>query len=87
MRLLFAGQSVSGEEGHSTILLAHYIFWLFIEDKATQHCWLLHKIAQKGLESVLLLYDLLILASDPPPPNVVFRATFEKLSFKKASFD
>ena len=27
-------RAVSGEEGHSTILLAHYIFLVLIEDKA-----------------------------------------------------
>ena len=82
MRLLFAGQSVSGE-GHSTILLAHYIFWLFIEDKATQHCWLLRKIAQKCLEIVLLLYNFHILASDPPPPMLFFEQLLRNFLLKK----
>ena len=38
--------SVSGEEGYSTILLVRYIFWFFLEDKVTYHCWLLRKIVQ-----------------------------------------
>ena len=63
------------EEGHSTILLAHYIFLVLIEDKVIQQRWLRRKIAQKCL---LLLYNLHILASDQK--KVLFlRATFEQL--------
>ena len=61
------------EEGHSAILLAHYIFLVLIEHKVIQQR---RKIAQKCL---LLLYNLHILASDQK--KVLFlRATFEQLS-------
>ena len=48
--------SVFGVEGHSIIFLTDHIFcfvlfFFFIEDKVTQHCWLLrklHKIVQKS---------------------------------------
>ena len=67
--------SVSGEEGYSTILLVRYIFWFFLEDKVTYHCWLLRKIVQTCKEIVLLLYNLHILASDQRR-FLFLRATF-----------
>ena len=55
--------SVSGEEGHSTILLAHYIFCFKLRAKFFWQHWLRRKITQKCLEILLLLYNLNILAS------------------------
>ena len=66
--------SVSGAEGHSTILLTHYIFW-FTEDKVIYQRWLRRKIAQKCLEILLLMYNLHVFSIRPK--NVfVFSSNF-----------
>ena len=49
------------EEGHSTILLAHYIFWFQLRTQLFRN---LVTPEQKCLEILLLLYNLHILASD-----------------------
>ena len=51
--------SVSGEEGHSTILLAHYIFWFKLRAKLFSNASdaeKLHKL--KCMEILILLYNL-----------------------------
>ena len=78
--------SVSGEEGHSTILLAHYIFCFKLRAKFFWQHWLRRKITQKCLEILLLLYNLNILASGFKK-FLFFWATFEQLSLQKATFD
>ena len=66
--------SVTGEEGNSTILLAHYIFLFFIQDKVIKQCWFLRKIAHKKIGI--------------RPKNVfVFSSNFEQLSLQKVTFD
>ena len=49
------------EEGHSTILLAHYIFWFQLRTKLFRNAGCART---KILEILLLLYNLHILASD-----------------------
>ena len=57
--------SISGEEGHWTILLAHYRFWFEMRTKLFSNAGYIHpKIAQKCLEILLSLYKLHILAPD-----------------------
>ena len=49
------------EGGHSTILLAHYIFWFQLRTQLFRN---LVTPEQKCLQILLLLYNLHILASD-----------------------
>ena len=74
--------SVSSEESHSTILLAHFIFSVLIEDKVIWQRWLRRKIAR--LEKVrnvtfvsFSICSLYILASNQKQ-FLFFRATFEQ---------
>ena len=75
--------SVSGEEGHSTIIT----FYGFIENKVIfSDAGYAAKLHKKCLEISLLLCNLHILTSDQK--QILFiRATFEQLSMQKATFD
>ena len=76
--------SVSGEEGHSTTLLAHYIFGFdggqsYLATLVTpQNC-------TKMVRNLTLLYNLYILASDQKKLLFIC-ATVEQLSLQKATF-
>ena len=70
---------VAGEEGHSTILLAHYFFDINWGQSYFQ-------IFTKMLRNLTLLYNLHILTSDQQK-FLFFRATFEQLSWQKATFE
>ena len=77
--------SVSGKEGRSTFIGSLHFLGL-AEDKVIWQHWLHHKIAQKCLEILLLMYNLHIF-SIRPKKVLFFRATYEQLSLQKATFD
>ena len=74
---------VSGEEGHSTFLLAHYTFWFLFRTLATlvtlQNC-------TKCLEILHLIYKLHILASDPKKSFCSFSSNFWATFVTKSNF-
>ena len=72
---------VSGEEGHSTFLLAHYTFWFLFRTKLFSNpCYAakLHKMLRNLTFVVQIAYFSI------RPKNVFF---FEQLLSQKATFD
>ena len=67
--------SFSGEEGHSTILLAHLMFWFQLRTKLFSNAGYAAKLHEKCQEILLLLSNLHIFASDQIQ-FLFFRATF-----------
>ena len=72
-----ADLSISGEEGHWTILLAYYISWFKLRTKLFSNAGY---TAKKCLEILFLLHNLHILAQDQKKKVLFFRANFEQLS-------
>ena len=77
--------SVSGEEGHSTILLAHYIFWFYLSTKLLATLFTPHN-CPKLLRNLTFVIQFAYFIITPKKKFLFFRATFEQLSLQKATF-
>ena len=77
--------SVSGEEGHSTILLAHYILWFYNWGQSCLVTLVKPQNCPKMLRNLIFVVQFAYFSIRPK--NVwFFRATFEQVSLQKATF-
>ena len=77
--------SVSGEEGHSTILLAHYILWFYNWGRSCLAMLVTPQNCPKMLRNLIFVVQFAYFSIRPK--NVwFFRATFEQVSLQKATF-
>ena len=79
--------SVSGEEGHSTILLAHYIFWFQLWTKLFSNAGYAAKYNCTKMLRNLTFVVKFVYFSIRPWKICFFRATFKQLSLQKATFN
>ena len=78
--------SVSGEEGHSTILLANYFFWFYLRTKLFSNVGYAAKFHKNALKSYFCS-TICIFQHHTQKRFLLFGASSEQLSLPKATFD